>query len=80
MRYKSGIEVMEGDIVVIRRDGRSMEGVVHKVILPNTPDAHAWEAPSGGVLIEGGGLGLSVTESLENDEDVIFVRRANSDR
>lgn len=79
MKYKSGIEVIEGDIVAIRRDGRSMEGVVLRVILPNTPDAHTWAAPNGGVLIEGGGLGLSVTESLDNDEDVVFVRRANSE-
>ncbi len=78
MKYKSGIDVMEGDIVAIRRDGQSVEGVVEKVILPNTPDAHAWEAPNGGVLIEGGGLGLSVTECLDNDEDVVFVHRANS--
>ena len=78
MKYKSGIEVIEGDVVAIRCTGRSVEGVVLKVILPNTPDAHAWAAPKGGVLIEGGGLGLSVTESLENDEDVIFVRRART--
>ncbi len=78
MKYKSGIEVMDRDVVAIRRTGRSIEGAVRKVILPNTPDAHAWALPNGGVLIEGGGLGLSVTESLENDEDVVFVRRASS--
>jgi len=78
MKYKSGIEVIEGDVVAVRRDGQSIEGVVQKVILPNTPEAKAWEAPNGGVLIEGGGLGLSVTESLDNDEDVVFLRRANS--
>jgi hypothetical protein len=78
MRYKSGIEVIEGDVVAIRCADRWVEGVVLKVILPNTPDAHAWTAPNGGVLVEGGDLGLSVTESLENDEDVVFVRRANS--
>ncbi len=78
MKYKSGIEVIEGDVVAIRGAERWLEGVVLEVILPSTPDAHAWSAPNGGVLIEGGGLGLSVTESLENDEDVVFVRRANS--
>ncbi len=77
MKYKSGIQMIEGDVVAIRRADRWVEGVVLKVILPGTPDAHAWAAPSGGVLIEGGDLGLSVTESLENDEDVVFVRRAD---
>ncbi len=79
MKYKSGIDVIEGDVVAIRRDGRFVEGVILKVILPNTSDAHTWAAPNGGVLIEGGGLGLSVTESLDNDEDVVFVRRAKGD-
>ncbi len=31
-----------------------------------------------GVLIEGGGFGLSATKSLEEDEDIIFVRRAQN--
>ena len=78
MKYTSGIEVMEGDVVAIEHTGGPIEGVVLKVILPNTPDARAWAAPNGGVVIEGGGLGLSVTESLENDEDVVLVRRASS--
>ena len=78
MKYMSGIEVMDGDVVAIRRTDRSIEGVVRRVILPDAPDAQAWAAPNGGVLIEGGGLGLSVTESLEDDEDVTFVRRASS--
>jgi hypothetical protein len=67
--------VLEGDIVVIRSAGNSVEGVVLKVLLPNTPDAYGWAAPNGGVLIEGGNLGLSVSESLETDEDVVFARR-----
>lgn len=56
MKYKSGIEVIEGDVVAIRGAERWLEGVVLEVILPSTPDAHAWSAPNGGVLIEGGGL------------------------
>ncbi|MBK9262129.1 MAG: hypothetical protein IPM54_20285 [Polyangiaceae bacterium] len=76
-KYMSGIEVMEGDVVAIRRGNRFVEGVVLQVLLPNTPDADAWSSPDGGVLIEGAGLGLSVTESLENDEDVVLVRRAS---
>lgn len=67
--------MLEGDIVTIRGAGKSVEGVVLKVLLPDTPDAYGWAAPNGGALIEGGDLGLSVTESLETDEDVLFVRR-----
>lgn len=78
MKYMNGIEVMEGDVVTMRTGNRFVEGVVLQVLLPNTPDADAWSSPDGGVLIEGGGLGLSITESLENDEEVVFVRRANS--
>jgi hypothetical protein len=32
-------------------------------------------SPSGGVLIEGGGMGLCVTAHLEEDEDITFVKR-----
>jgi hypothetical protein len=78
MKYMNGIEVMEGDVVAIRREDGFIEGVVLQVLLPNTPDADAWSSPNGGVMIEGGGLGLSITESLENDEEVVFVRRADS--
>lgn len=78
MKYMNGIEVMEGDVVAIRREDGFIEGVVLQVLLPNTPDADAWSSPDGGVMIEGGGLGLSITESLENDEEVVFVRRASS--
>ena len=78
MKYRSGLEVVEGDIVAVHHDGEFVEGVVLKVILPNTPDAEEWESPNGGVLIEGGGLGLFATHYLEDDEDIVFVRRANS--
>jgi hypothetical protein len=47
------------------------------VLVPNTPEADAWDSPNGGVLIEEGGLGLFVTESLEDDEDIDLVCRAN---
>ncbi len=77
MKYRSGLEVMEGDVVAVYHDSGSVEGVVLKVILPNTPDAEEWESPSGGVLIEGGGLGLFVTESLEDDEEIFLARRSH---
>ena len=75
MRYQNGVEVRKGDVVAINREGHLVKGVVRKIILPNTQDSRTWAAPEGGVLIEGGGLGLSVTRSLEDDEDVVFVRR-----
>ena len=69
MKYHSGEEVNEGDIVTVRRGGMAVEATVLKIILPNTEDARNWSAPDGGVLIEGGSLGRSVTKSLEDDED-----------
>jgi hypothetical protein len=76
-KYMSGIEVMEGDVIAVHHDGESVEGVVLQVLLPNTPDAVDWASPDGGVLIEGGGLGLFVT-APEHEEDIVFVRRASS--
>ncbi len=76
-KYMSGIEVMEGDVVAVHHNREAVEGVVLKVILPNTPDAEEWESPNGGVLIEGGGLGLFVQIHPEDAEDIVFVRRAN---
>jgi hypothetical protein len=78
MKYRDGTEVREGDVVAVHH-GRSPErGVVKKVILPGTGDAVDWSLPVGGVLIEGGGLGMFTTESLEQDEDIAFVSRATS--
>jgi hypothetical protein len=77
MRYKDGTEVREGDVVFIRDTGVDVPGLVLKIISPGTAEANQWPGGKGGVLIEGGGLGLSLSESLENDEDVRFVRRKN---
>ncbi len=76
MKYMSGIEVMEGDVVAVHH-GRGVvdEGVVLHVLLPNSPEAEAWGVPEGGVMIEGGGLGLFLT-ATEDAEDIVFVRRA----
>ena len=71
MMYLDGTEVREGDAVLI--DGKA--GVIRTIIRPGTRDADSWSVPDGGVLIEGGGLGLSVTKSLEHDKCVVFVRR-----
>ena len=78
MKYMSGLEVMEGDVIVDHYGDGPIEGVVLKVILPNTPDAEAWASPNGGVLIEGGGLGLSVHEHLEDEENIYLARRAGT--
>lgn len=75
MTYKNGTEVREGDLVLVRRQGYSARGIVRRVIVPGTVDAAHWSAPEGGVLIEGGDLGLFVTKSLEQDEDVVLVSR-----
>ena len=77
-KYMNGIEVMEGDVVAVNFGGQPGEGVVLHVLLPNSPEAEAWGVPEGGVMIEGGGLGLFLTAHLEDDEDIDFVRRANS--
>jgi len=75
-KYMSGLEVKEGDVVAVHHGhGLVDEGVVLHVLLPNSPEAEAWGVPEGGVMIEGGGLGLFITRHLEDDEDIDFVRR-----
>jgi hypothetical protein len=76
MKYNNGTEVQEGDIVLVHRSKSSIEGVILKIIQPNTEESNHWSLPDGGVLIEGGGFGLSATKSLEEDEDIVFVRRS----
>jgi hypothetical protein len=78
MKYNNEVEVQEGDVVLVRRSESSMEGVILKIIQPNTEESNHWSLPDGGVLIEGGGFGLSATKSLEEDEDIVFVRRAQN--
>lgn len=75
MKYKDGTDVCEGDEVLIQRADGKHRGVVVKVLVPGTADAASWSAPSGGVLIQGAGLGLSLTVSLDDDPEVVFVRR-----
>ena len=78
MKYKSGIEVKEGDIVLFERfRGNYEQGVVVQIIQPNSESAKDWSVSKGGVLVKGGGLGLSITKSFEDDEEVVFVRRAD---
>ncbi len=47
MKYMSGIEMMEGDVVMVDYTGGPVEGVVLQVLLPNTPDADDWASSNG---------------------------------
>jgi hypothetical protein len=76
MRYRDGMEVRAGDVVHVRHGKTDEHGIVVEVILPGTEGAANWSLPAGGVLIEGGGLGLFTVRSLEEDEDIDFVSRA----
>jgi hypothetical protein len=78
MKYSNGIEVQEGDVVLVQRSKSSIEGVILKIIPSNTEESNDWTLPDGGVLIEGGGFGLSAAKSLEEDNDIIFVRRSQN--
>lgn len=76
--YRDGTEVREGDEVLVRGSKSDERGTVLRIVLPGTQDAADWSLPSGGVLIEGGGMELFVTADLENDEDITFVSRATA--
>jgi hypothetical protein len=76
VNYPNGLEVKEGDTVAVNIGGSISEGVVLKIILPSTEDSLNWSVPQGGALIEGAGFGLLAVEDLQDDEDVVFVRRA----
>jgi hypothetical protein len=79
MRYNDGTEVREGDEVSVDSAGGKAVGVVVKILVPRTPEAVAWSAPNGGVLIKGAGLGLSLTESIEQDPEISFIRRGTAE-
>ncbi len=77
MKYLDGTEAQVGDILNVRQGkGVDVAGAILKIVRPHTQDAQDWSLPDGGVLIEGGGLGLFVTEHLDDDEDIVFVRRS----
>lgn len=75
MTYFSRDEVLEGDEVLLWSGDAQRAGVVVKIIQAGSAEAEDWAAPEGGVLIEGGGLGLSLTTHPERDADVVLVRR-----
>jgi hypothetical protein len=78
MNYKDGTEVRVGDEVTVSHgNGRSdQSGTVLQILQPHSKEAIDWNTPKGGVLIEGGGYGLFVTNALAEDEDILFVRRS----
>jgi hypothetical protein len=75
MRYRDSSEVHIGDVVVVHHGGSDARGVVIKIVAAGTRDATDWSLPEGGVLIEGGVLGLFAAASPEQDEDIDLVRR-----
>jgi hypothetical protein len=77
MPYMDGTEVREGDVVAIRHDRSNSPGVVLKVLLPGTKDAKDWSLPKDGLLFKSDAYGLFVAESLEEDEDIVFVRKGD---
>jgi hypothetical protein len=79
MNYKDGTEVRVGDEVMVSHgNGRSdRSGTVLQILQPYSKEAINWNTPEGGVLIEGGGYGLFVTNALAEDEDILFIRRSS---
>jgi hypothetical protein len=75
MNYANGLGVQIGDEISVRTSGANIPGVVLKIIHPYTEDAEHWSLPDGGLLIEGGGLGIFVTNSFSEDSDIVFVSR-----
>jgi hypothetical protein len=76
MKYFDRTEFRAGDVVTVERPTGNIPAVAIEVLQPHTKDALDWNAPGGGVLIEGGGLGLFVTSHPEKDPEIQFVRRA----
>jgi hypothetical protein len=78
MKYYDGTEIQVGDAITVQRDkGVTVPAVVLKIVLPHTEEAEQWSLPAGGILMEGGGLGIFVSSSLEEDSEIAFAHRAN---
>jgi hypothetical protein len=77
MKYHDGTEVQVGDVITVERDsGIKALAAVVEIVQPNTKEAEQWSLLEGGILMEGGGLGSFVSSSLEEDSEIVFVRRA----
>ena len=79
MKYGTGDEVCVGDIVAIHSDGAWGRGEVIQLVAAESPEAKEWAAPRGGALIQGDRAGLFVVTSLEDDEDIELLHRADGD-
>jgi hypothetical protein len=77
MKYFDRTEVRAGDVVTVERPTGNISAVAIEVLWPHTKDALDWNSSEGGVLIEGGGLGLFVTSHPEKDPEIEFMRRAS---
>ncbi len=74
MKYVSGIEIQEGDVVKVKLGQLTKVGVL-KIIQPGTEDSEVWELPNGGIMIEEGNSILFTTAHVEQDEDIEFMHR-----
>jgi hypothetical protein len=77
MKYFNGIEIKVGDTVLYNFGNSKEIGIVTDVVQPGTSDAQDFSLPNGGVVIQGGALGLFSTDYIENDEEIQFVSRAS---
>jgi hypothetical protein len=77
MMYFDRTEIRAGDVVMVESSTGNIPAMVIKVLWPHTKDALDWNSPDGGVLIEGGGLGLFVANQLEKDPEIKFVQRTS---
>jgi hypothetical protein len=78
--HNSTKKVKLGDIIEVNLMSPAPKlAQITNLISPNTQDAVEWSLPNGGVIIEGKGIGMIMCESLENDEDVKFVKRSKID-
>jgi hypothetical protein len=74
MKYFDRTEIRVGDLVTVESSTGNIPAMVIKILQPHTKNALDWNSPDGGVLIEGGGLGLFVANHLEQDPEIKFVR------
>ncbi len=77
LKYYDGTKIQVGDAITVEgNQGIKIPAVVLKIVEPRTEDAEQWNLPTGGVLMEGGGLGTFVSSYLEKDNEIVFVHRA----
>jgi hypothetical protein len=75
VKYFSGEAIRKDDEVDLSPGSAPDPGVVTMVIMAGTPEAAAWSAPDGGVLIKSSRLGLVLTTDPEHDPELVLVRR-----